>query len=62
MFKLLAKGVEVAAEGEYCRQIGIDLMQGFFMDNQVITSITPPNRHRVANFNLLNFLILILFL
>lgn len=28
--KLLAEGVQTAAEDEYCRQIGIDLMQGFY--------------------------------
>lgn len=41
--KLLAEGVQTAAEDTYCRQIGIDLLQGFYYghpdqnNNQVVT-------------------------
>jgi len=42
--KLLAEGVQTAAEDGYCRQIGIDLLQGFYYGhpNQNKTCSLPP--------------------
>ncbi|MCB1985886.1 MAG: EAL domain-containing protein, partial [Nitrosomonas sp.] len=40
--KLLAEGVETAAESEYCRQIGIDLLQGFYYGQPGHNALNTP--------------------